>query len=486
MKRAQWNTAGALLASVALSLTSASHTVAQVKKPDAKDAKNVEKKDAGPTKDVLVLRSGSKVEGKIQKETDSTIEFLLVASGGLSATRTYDKSDILDIQRDLPADAAAVKAAPTSEPRKKGDTVIGAGGTQIYMVELTGEFKRDVALTPMKDVMKDVKKYQPNVLVVKVNCDFVNSYGQKLPEFVNDVGSFFQLELARQLEVLLTDQIDHDSSWTVKPRLVFWVDKAMGGVAFLPFVCNDLYYTSSARHGGIGWLDLLFEGVGDEVVREKQRSLLEGRAEGLAIKGGHPVEVLRAMSRIDHVLSVTFEGGKPIFHENNSGDILLTDDGNLQEGRRDTVEDVLRGRGNDVLTLDSEMAKKLGMSKGTVDDEKELMFALGYERDYKLTSGRSKDILSTWSKGLRDAEVQIRVLLRDADKIEVAAPGEWQQRTDARNKRISIYNDILALLTRYGEGINPGEIGGAPDQFIQQLKLLIEQIKQQQRLDKRR
>lgn len=440
------------------------------------------------TRDVLILRSGQKVEGKIQKEDETSVDFLIIMSSGLSAPRTYQKSEILDIQRNV--EVSAVEKKPDSAPPTKSDnkdvTVVGEGKTKVYLMELSGEFKRDVSLSPIKDVAKDIKKVQPDILVIKVNCDFVNDAGQKEDEWKAYEGSYDHLELARNIEVVITDQIQHDPEFKVKPRLVFWVKKALGGSAFLPFVGKEIYYTSDAQHGNIGYLDLLFEGVGDEVVREKQRSLREGRAEGLAIKGGHPVEILRAMSRMDYVLSVSFPDGKPKFYEDTSGEILLSDDGSLTNGRRDSMSDLMRGRGNDILTLSADMAKKLGMSNGTADTDTELMDELGCARNYTLTPGASKTILSAWSKGVRDAEFKIRDLRRDLGRVEIKAPGGWQERTNARSQQIGIMEDILALLKRYGEAINPYEIRAYPPQYEQDLRIQIDQIKQQQRLDKRR
>lgn len=484
---------GTLLAAALASLAWAGSTLGQTDKasqPAKKpDTKKVETADPKATKDVLILRTGSKVEGKIKKESDKTIDFIIMSAGGLSAERSYDKADILEIMRNVPTDGPAAKpaATPSADGKKdKGTSVIGEGGTKIYLMELTGEFTRDVALTPMKTLQADVRKIQPDVIIIKLNCDYVSRDGQKLPDWARELGAFDQLEVARQIEVLFTDQIEHDPAWKVKPRLVYWVQKALGGVAFLPFSAKEIYYTSDAKHGGIGYLDFLFAGIGDEVVRQKQRSLREGRAEGLAVKGGHPVEILRAMARMDYVLSVTYVEGKPVFHEDESGDILLTDDGSMEAGRRDTFEDALRGKGNDVLTLDAEMAKKLGMSNGTVDDEKELITALGFERNYTLTHGKSKELFTAWSKGLHDAEIMIRKLFRDVDKVEVKAPGGWQQRQDARNKQIAILQDILALLAKYKEGINPIEIQADPEQMEQEIRIQIEAIKQAIRLDKRK
>lgn len=493
MKNTKRKLTGTLLAAALMSLAWAGATFGQAdkaKQPEKKpDAKKVETSDPSLTRDVLVLRSGSKVEGKIKKETDKTIDFIIMSAGGLTAERSYDKTDVLDIMRNVPVDANAAKPAPTASndgKKSKGTSVVGEGGTKIYLMELSGEFTRDIQLKPMKELQADVRKVQPNVLIIKINCDYVSRNGQKIPDYVPELGSFDQLELARQIEVLFTDQIEYDPTWKVKPRLVYWVQKALGGVAFLPFSAKEIYYTSDAKHGGIGYLDFLFDGIGDEVVRQKQRSLREGRATGLAIKGGHPVEILHAMARMDYVLSVSYIEGKAEFHEDESGDFLLSDDGNLEAGRRDLFADALRGKGNDVLTLDAETAKKVGMSNGTVDDEKELITALGYERNYTLTHGKSKELFTAWSKGIHDAEIRIRKLWRDVEKVEVKAPGGLQERQNFYNKQISIYEDIQALLAKYKEGINPYAIEADPEEMEQLIRVLIDNIKQQIRLLKRK
>jgi hypothetical protein len=440
-------------------------------------------------KDVLILRSGNKVEGKIIEETDTAIKFKLVATGGIVAERTYDKADILAIER---GDAAKDEKEPKTDPApkaasgKKGEGVGDGTGSKIYMINLTGDFGRDVALTPMKSVLSDAKKQQPDILVIKIDCNF-KVRGQEAPDFAADPGAFDELELARQMAVQVTDEIDQSPEWKVKPRLVFWVKKALGGVAFLPFVSKEIYYTSDAHHGGIGYLDFLFDGVGDEVVRQKQRSLRLARAIGLGLKGGHPQEILKAMSVMEYVLSVSFEGGKPVFHEDETGDILLTDDGNKEAGRRDTIDQVARFQGNDVLMLDAEMAKRLGMSSGTIDTVDQLIFALGVSRNYKIIPGKGDQAFSEWGKSVTDAEVTFRRLKRDMGRVEVKQPGKYKERTEARGRRKAILKEMLALITRYKESMNPREIADplmSLDDWETRLTLQITEIEQEQRRDK--
>lgn len=440
--------------------------------------------DAGDAMDRVIMRDGRILEGRILKETPKELEFQLIMAGGLTATRTIDRSEILDIKKGSTPEVAEGEKKTTKTAEKGAATAApAAAGTKVYIVPLKGEFQRDVALTPMKRVMEDAKRAQPDILIFRVDCEFkVN--GQEIPEWADEPGSFDQLELARQIDPLITDAIREDPEWKVKPRLVFWVQKALGGVAFLPFLSPELYYASTAKHGGIGYLDYLFEGIGDDVVREKQRSLRLGRAQGLALKGGHPVEILTAMARVDYVLSVNFVGGRPEFHEDTTGEVLLTDDGDMNAGRRDTVDDVLRFTGNDVLTLTADMAQRLGMSDGTVDSEDQLFEKLGIARSNPIRVGKAKALLEEWSKGVTEAEFAIRRLWRDFERVTVREPGGWNERTAARGKQKAILKDILSFLEKYGESISPYEIRAMPGQMITRVKLMIDEVEQAQRRDK--
>jgi hypothetical protein len=441
---------------------------------------------ASDAKDIIVMRDGRTLEGKILKETPTEIQFQLIMTSGLTAERTIARSEILEVKKggtpDAPATAPKTNDKPATTTPTKPVTP-AATGTKVYFVPLKGEFERDVALTPIRRVMEDAKKVQPDIMVFRVDCEY-KMHGEEMPDWAPEPGTFDQLELARQLDPVLTDAVKEDPEWKVKPRMVFWVNKALGGSAFLPFLFPEIYYTSGAKHGGIGYLDYLFEGVGDDVVREKQRSLRLGRAQGLAVKGGHPVEILNAMARVDYILSVNFVGGRPEFHEDPSGEVLLTDDGSLQGGRRDSIDEMLRFTGNDVLTLNADMAQRLGMSAGTVDTENELFEKLGISRTNPTKVGKAAAILEEWSKGVSDAEFSIKRLWREYARVEIREPGGWNERAAARGKRKSILKEALALLEKYKESINPYEIRAMPEQMITQIKLLIDQIEAEQRRDK--
>jgi len=441
-------------------------------KPGAEPAKNY---------DMLVFKTGRTVEGVILEETATQVKIRIVSKGGLSVETSYDKSEILEVQRGKgsPIDGAPAKDAksPAAADKNKGTGT----GPSVYFVTLNGELGRDVARTSVRDVMADIKKRQPDVLIFKVDMDF-KLYGMERDKFnpADANAAFYQLETVRELQTMIIDDVRDDPTWTNKPRFVMWVKRAMGGPAFLPFIAPEIYFTPDGHHGGIGYLERTIQG-GDKVVHEKLYGARLGRAEGLALKGGHSAQILRAMARADYVLSVSFVGGKPEFHEDASGEILLTDD--AKEDNRDAVEDVVRFRGNDVLMLDAALALRLGLSNGTAETLDDLLSQMGIDKGYTLVEGRANDIIKTWGRAVSEAEFEFRRLFREYER----APGggnNFDERTRNRGTRLRLLENIQGLLDRFGEAINPAE-NGAPEDWKTRISIWIEEIKTAQRLDRR-
>lgn len=448
----------------------------------------------------ITLKTGQVIEGTLVEESDAFVKVQVKRAIG-TVTETFMRTEIDKLEK---LDGASAPSAPsTTQPATKPSTpapgtpaapakpteAVDPGATKVYVINFKGEFGHDISATPMKAVLAEAKKMKADVIVIKIDCDF-KYMGQARQEYnPADAGAAYnQLETVRQLGTLITDEIRDDADWKVntptgKPRLVAWVKKALGGVAFMPFLAPEIYYTSDGRHGGIGYLETIFGSTGDEVVRQKQYSLRLARAEGLAIKGGHEEKLIKAMSYAYYVLSVSFVGGKPEYHEDMTGDELLTDDANEDAGRRDTLEQIIRFQGNDVLTLDAKMAYRLGLSKGTVDTLEDLAFELGISRNYAVLSGKSDKIFATWAGDVSDAEQEFAKLWRDFGRVEVQG-NTPEERNRGRGQQIRILEQIKKLLERYGEAINPRAIRGAPEQWEVRINQIIEEIKQQIRLDK--
>jgi len=407
---------------------------------------------------LIMKRDGQVITGTIVSETSTTIRFRGEISG-IAFETEYDKADILEIKR-----APKVESKPESKPETKPEPApvasatkldakpVGAlsgeaAGPKVYVIELTGKFGRDISQTPIRDALRDAQRQNADVVVFAVDNDW--SVHPELEEIEkgDDDAEFEQYGRADEMDMIFTEEV---TSWDKPPRTVCWVKKAMGGAAFLPFVCKELYFSSDGKMGGIGNLGELLKGVGDDAVQEKQRSLRLARAEGMARAGEHPYEVLRAMAIRKYVLCASFEGGSVRYHERlpqNPGEVLLTDDGEGENA--DTQAAIAAGEGNDTLTLHAKLARDIGMSRGTADSLPDLMFAMGLPRTATVVKGRSPQIMKAWSEAVDKAERDIRRLIQEMSEV---APGNtYEERSKARGTQAKKLRDISAILDRYAE-----------------------------------
>lgn len=368
--------------------------------------------------------------------------------------------------------AAAVLAAPSVRAQDSQTP------PRVYFMELTGEFGYDITQTPIRDAMRDARNQNADVVIVKIDTTPKHSEFERLPD---DKQNFDELFRAQEVLPIFTDEIRRE--WTKKPRIVFWIKKAMGGAAFIPFVAPEIYMTSDARVGGIGGIGVMLGSTGDEVVRQKQYSLRMARAEGYFIAGGYDPKIVRAMAEPKYVLSYRLEGGKPVFLERmpeRPDEFVLTTD------EADTMEAVVRGQTRAVLTLTADTARAIGVSKGTVDNLDDLLFQLGLSRNYTMIQGRAGRIMEGWKRDVELAAKEIRKSLEEFSKgAEGQGGNSFEARTQARGRQIRLLNDVIARLKRFAEVFGPRwhAINGIPP--IAQLQIEKEQLELQQLVDKK-
>lgn len=382
-----------------------------------------------------------------------------------------------------PADGGAASPAGDAKVEKNAaGEPVNADTKRVYLVNFQGEFARDVSGTPFKQLWADIKKVQPDILVFKIDFQF-KVYGEQHDAVENDPRALYQLDQALELVTFLRNDLANDPAWVKKPRIVMWVKRALGGSAFLPFSVPDVYFTSDGIVGGIGGLERMAATMQDQRVKEKMWGIRRAQCMSLAQMGGHDDRLMRAMIEYRFKLSVDFVGGDPVYHEDYSGEVILKEDITEDETRKDTLEQIARFQGNDTLTMRTDIALKLKFAKGRADTLEEIMYHLGYERNYVVTEGRGKRILDNWSNDLRKAERDIIQLWNDFTDIQVTGqtPAERNQR---RGAQIGVLKKIQVLLGRFKEAIDPRAIQGAPENWETRLDVMIEQIRQQMRNDK--
>lgn len=439
---------------------------------------------AGDALDRITLRSGSVVVGEIISETDAEVRVRVVVAG-IAGETTYLKRDILSIEHDVvesnvPTGAAA-PAPGTPAHAGNAPAARDPNVKTVYRIRLDGEFGVDISETPIREAVRDAQRYQPDYLIVELDnrWDAGIFGGFEEEQLGDDVGQFDLFWRAEDIEPIFTREIP--AEWDKPPKIIFWVKNAMGGAAFLPLFCSDIYMSSGAKIGGVGNIDELFDGIGDEVVREKQRSLRMGHARGMAIQGGYDTRLVKAMCQKHFVLSYRLVGGKPFYLERmpeGPQEILLTDSGEGPE--EDTMEELARNQGNDVLTINAQIGQDLGVSKGTVDTFEDLIFALGIARNHQVIEGRADAIMEAWKTGIANYERDGRRILREYGEIQVNGENA-RERNRQRAQQIRKLEEMLAHINKYKEAIDPRQYQ-FPDPTT--LRIQIIQLRLQMLLDR--
>ncbi len=428
--------------------------------------------------DVVIFRNGNTLSGKILEETPTRIK-MKVVSHGIEVITTYEKSEILKITRapegssDEP-DPSEIRAGKSDPVKETAPVGTDPDAAVVYVMELDGYFAWDITQTPIRDMVADAEQYRPDYLVVVIDSEWRADAFTELPD---DEARFDELFRAEDMEPIFTKEIPRE--WEKQPTIVFWVKKAMGGAAFLPLICENIYFHPDGKMGGIGNLSQMFGSTGDEVVRDKQRSLRMGHAEGMAIQGGYDTRLVRAMANVEYVLSYELVGGEPVYYERypEEGETLLTDDG-LDENE-DTIQELARSQGNDVLTFDADLAYALKVSKGTVETLDDLIYELGVARNNVIERGRSEQIQEKWSEGLVEATRTLPKLWRDFNEIPIQ--GDRRERARARGQRKRIALEMQSIMRRYEEALNPRQVG-VPSES--ELNIIIEQMRLDQLRDR--
>lgn len=389
---------------------------------------------AGGSEDTIILKDGRIIKGTVLEESDKAVRFKGTA-GGIPFETTYERSIILKVVRaatpaaasEQPASAASPEAPILAEPAPQAAEAAGEvapGGAidpmKYYLVPLRGKFGWEISQTPLRRAFQDAKRQGAGTIIIDLDAEF--KLQGDLDQAPDDAANFDQGHRAEPFMDLLAHDVPLE--WGKPPRVVFWVKQAMGGACFLPWLAPEIYFHSEGRMGGIGNLSNLFGGTGDEVVRQKQYALRMARAEGYAIVGGYDPRIMRALAKVEYVLSARYDGNHVELIEGapdvTRGEILLTDDGEKENA--DTLAQKVRGEGNDVLTLRPTLAKELGISRGTSDSIEDLLFLLGLDRAGRKVVGGER-ITKQWALEIDNAAKNALKTYRDFKEAKPSSGG---------------------------------------------------------------
>ena len=473
--------------------------------------------------DTIILNSGRIITGHVLKETDDSV-LVEVVLAGIKAQRTYQKSDILEIKRashtnemghDIQASTAPMHtpSTPTAEPKAKpsASTEEADDNTaKIYMVNLKGRWAIDVSETPLKKLFEEVDSTFGDLVPgtgmesgrLVVDPEMRRKHIVVLKIDMSSAPGFNTIFRAEEISPIVMDEIVKKGR-----RVVFWVEQAAGGAAFLPWVSNEIFFTPDGQLSGMAELDAFSSG--DTMVDEKLIGAFFGAAEGFAIKGGYAdqLDVIHAMIRKQNWLWVRFDGGKPVYStaakkDSKSGNRNMKEDAPdgpdpkytwtlLSDNGEGDYKDESSFEGNDVFSLNAEWGEKLGISDGTAETEDDLAFGLGVQRNYVvLDSSAGQKIFDQWKKRLNAAFAKVNrdssnslplgSLWREYGEIQVQ--GSFNDRKKARGRQISLLRKVRGYLSKFAEVLDPdGKKRAQVDLMISQHKLEAEDDSRSQR-----
>lgn len=383
------------------------------------------------------------------------------------------------------AQNVATPSAPAGA-KPAEEVVVGNGdGNAYYWIKLKGTLGREISETPLRQMITDAREHKADVIVIEVENRWNSNVDAEFADYVlggRGVDEAFRVE---PVSTVITNEIPQE--WPVRPRVVMWVKQALGGIAPLPFASKEVYFHPSARMGALGGLEKKYDGVGDEVVREKQRSLRLGHLEGIVRSGGYDQNIMRAMTRREFVLTLGYDGdGKAVLLERrpeNAAEELLSDSGAGIE--QDTAEQVMSGEGNDYLTLNSRTASLIGLSKGEAATSDQLLQAIGLDRSGRQIKSKSVKIPEDWARNIDRAERSLMKALEEFLDVEIEAPGGWNERRTARSKRKKLLQEMKSIQKRWGEGLTPQFLQQNQIPPIPQIDDMINTIETDQMMDKK-
>lgn len=409
--------------------------------------------EASNTVDKLWFKDGRVIEGQILEETEDQIT-MMVSVGSIRQKFTFDRGTIQVIEYDQPVEGV-------EEDDNKATPGVDADSVGICVVPLQGDFGFHVSKTPLRESLEAAERTDAKYVVLKLNC-------QK--------GSVWSLEDMFQV----VDSFQQRWSGDDDPNLIIWVQYAVEGAGLMPFTDRDVYFTRDGWMGGVTSFDDNIRGhSADEMVKDKWVSATMGHIEGVAIDEGYDVRLVRAMVIEKNELSVDFVGGQPVYHDDLSGQLILTDSGEGDFADEETSEGkptLIKNR-NDVLNIDAEMAYRLRISQGMADTVDELADHLRL-RKWHLVEGKPQRQIDRWTEGLDRDLPRIRELLQSIPGRVGRYQGEYRERVRARGAVIKDLNELERLIKRYAEVLDPNQ------NYLMQIELWRFEVKQDAKEDR--
>lgn len=353
--------------------------------------------------DKLHLNDGRVLEGRVEREGDGFIYFVIVV-GSIEHTELFTTAQIKKLERDEPVKKAETEAPKPQASSATNARIIPDGATRITFIsleEMVGPFMNADALRKSVELAEPEK---PDIIVL-----VINSGGGALLE-VEPLSDAIHKELKK------------------KYRVVAWIRSAISAAAMTALNCEEIYMM---RQGHIGAATAFTQSDGGTKAADGaalEQILMLG--EELARRGKRNPLIVRAM-QVFMLLSCDIdENGIVTWYDNDKGKFLVNP--------------------NDrILTLNATDAEKYGVSKGTAETKEELARLMGV-REWAEVGSRADQYQVEFRSNVKTVQARANELLAKYQLALSAAGGGGD--VSIRNRYIgqarNVLNELRGLVRR--------------------------------------
>jgi len=283
--------------------------------------------------DTVVLNDGTTVTGEIVRELDGNV-WLLEKIGSIEIERFYSKGQISEIVRDAPAasdrdadrDTGREGRESASKPRSSGSRV--PKGAVISLEGTVG-------------IQMTAKKLEELIPTLE---DELGTDGTGIVVFKINSGGGMAIEVPRLNEVI-------QEEYKPRFRVVSWIESAISAAAMTSHVIEEIYFMPRGNYGAC----TAFNPAQFRAAAGRSLETYLYQMEQVSALGGYDHRIMRAM-QIDVPLRASIDdrtGQVTWFESTDAGEHLINPAG-------------------EILTFNSETARKFQFSKGTASTLDEL------------------------------------------------------------------------------------------------------------------
>ena len=243
----------------------------------------------------------------------------------------------------------------------------------VYVIPMEGQMGTDVHPSIYEDIIKDVNKVNPDIVIYRLNSADVDDIFYRANDDRSEAGMVL-IEEYRDLLIDLHEKID--------ARQVMWVEDSVGIASLFALGWPEMYMGENARLWGLELLSQAAGGWSDADVRSKMLNAWVGIGTGFLQKGEYPKELAWAMMRPEYMLSAKFKG-RTVDWQNDTKGQWVVDSSDERVAR-----------------FNASLAEDMALSDGTATSLDDLIFLLGYREHIPMNSGAEmhKKYVEDWRR----------------------------------------------------------------------------------------